>query len=255
MRRVKGIFSNLGYYKRPVENGIIDQEMDTAIHTFQKEKDLKIDGYMNPGGETERALINHIFNNQKKPEKTNEPVLKPETDKPNPAESKKPQKENEKTMCLNEKKRFSLAVKDVDQRRNEIKAIRQSIQAMEKEIDDIELRKIKERQSTTAARVIGGVGGAVTLGAIGAILGGPGGAAAGIGRGLASGGGGIFAAEEIADAISGTKDIDFDTAIENLRKSIEDSEKHLEDNLIPSLDEAMANLSDAQDDLKKCMGN
>lgn len=60
VRRVKGIFSNLGYYKRPVENGIIDQETDTAIHNFQKDNNLKIDGYMNPGGETEVALVDSL---------------------------------------------------------------------------------------------------------------------------------------------------------------------------------------------------
>ncbi len=60
VRRVKGMFSNLGYYKRPVENGIIDRETDTAIHNFQKDNNLKIDGYMNPGGETEGALIDAL---------------------------------------------------------------------------------------------------------------------------------------------------------------------------------------------------
>jgi peptidoglycan hydrolase-like protein with peptidoglycan-binding domain len=64
VRRVKGIFSNLGYYNRTVENGIIDRELDTAIQAFQKDKKLKIDGYMNPQGETESALIKLMIEKQ-----------------------------------------------------------------------------------------------------------------------------------------------------------------------------------------------
>ena len=67
--RVKLAMSDLGYYKRPVENGIIDQELDTAIYHFQADKDLKIDGYMKPGGETEEALVSSIRNISKQQNK------------------------------------------------------------------------------------------------------------------------------------------------------------------------------------------
>jgi peptidoglycan hydrolase-like protein with peptidoglycan-binding domain len=66
VRKVKKAFSELGYYKRPVENGIIDQELDTAIHSFQKDKNLKVDGYMKPGGETERELLLSLNNKAEK---------------------------------------------------------------------------------------------------------------------------------------------------------------------------------------------
>lgn len=169
VRRVKGIFSNLGYYKRPVENGIIDQETDTAIHNFQKDNKLKIDGYMNPGGETEGALVDIILN------KANN---RKNNDKPAPDS-----KENEhKNKCSNEKQRYALAVKNVDQKRNEIQAIRASIRSMLGEIDSLENIKKSEKESALSSRITGGLAGAAVLGLIGGIAGGPGGAAAGIGR-------------------------------------------------------------------------
>ncbi len=54
--QAKRAFSKAGYYNRPVENGIIDRELDDAILAFQYDNDLKPDRIMNPGGETEVAL-------------------------------------------------------------------------------------------------------------------------------------------------------------------------------------------------------
>lgn len=54
--RIKTAFQKLGYYKRPVRNGIIDHELDMAIKEFQYDNDLKVDGYMLPDGETEHQI-------------------------------------------------------------------------------------------------------------------------------------------------------------------------------------------------------
>lgn len=40
--------------------GIITQQMDNDIHRFQKENDLKVDGYMRPRGETINALVQKV---------------------------------------------------------------------------------------------------------------------------------------------------------------------------------------------------
>lgn len=54
--RTKEAFQDLGYYTRKVENGYIDRELDDAIWSFQSDQDLKRDGKMNPGGETESRI-------------------------------------------------------------------------------------------------------------------------------------------------------------------------------------------------------
>jgi hypothetical protein len=57
VENAKRHYAALGKYKPPVENGILDAALDDAIFNFQKDNKLKIDGIMNPGGETEAMLI------------------------------------------------------------------------------------------------------------------------------------------------------------------------------------------------------
>lgn len=53
---VKNALFASGHRKDPAQNGVIDQETDDAIRSFQREKGLKVDGILKPGGETEEAL-------------------------------------------------------------------------------------------------------------------------------------------------------------------------------------------------------
>lgn len=61
VENVKRNFAAEGRYKRPVENGYIDQDLDDAIYSFQRDNNLKIDGRMNPGGETEATLVGKLM--------------------------------------------------------------------------------------------------------------------------------------------------------------------------------------------------
>jgi peptidoglycan hydrolase-like protein with peptidoglycan-binding domain len=54
--QVKSELFKRGYYTKPVTNGIIDVETTNAIKNFQKDKGLRVDGVMKPGGETEQAI-------------------------------------------------------------------------------------------------------------------------------------------------------------------------------------------------------
>jgi len=94
---VKKRFSDQGYYKQPIENGYIDRELDDAIWSFQKDNDLKQDGYMNPDGETERALFSASTQDKEQtPENTTDsepdaepeenPEISPEQDQEKPEE-------------------------------------------------------------------------------------------------------------------------------------------------------------------------
>ncbi|MCB1651263.1 MAG: peptidoglycan-binding protein [Alphaproteobacteria bacterium] len=61
VENVKFKFATIDRYKTPVENGYIDRELNDAILGFQRDKGLKVDGRMNPGGETEAALVGDIL--------------------------------------------------------------------------------------------------------------------------------------------------------------------------------------------------
>lgn len=64
VRHVKGALSRIGLFDQsvaPEPHGIITHEMDTAIKGFQGAKGLKIDGVLEPGGETETAIVGSFF--------------------------------------------------------------------------------------------------------------------------------------------------------------------------------------------------
>ena len=50
----------LGYFDDDTDNGYITRELDTGIKNFQKDNDLKVDGVLRPGGETERAIYEAV---------------------------------------------------------------------------------------------------------------------------------------------------------------------------------------------------
>lgn len=58
LRAAKELLAAQGRYKRPVdENKYIDNELLEGITSFQRDHKLKIDGVMEPGGETETMLV------------------------------------------------------------------------------------------------------------------------------------------------------------------------------------------------------
>lgn len=75
--RVKDALHQTGYRAKPAQNGIIDQDTDDAIRTFQREKGLKVDGYLMPGGETEKS-INATLNNM---DVVDSPIIKMRKDR------------------------------------------------------------------------------------------------------------------------------------------------------------------------------
>lgn len=58
---MKQNLAKTGHYKRPIENGYIDQELDDGIKNFQRAKKLKVDGIAKPGGETEATLASTLM--------------------------------------------------------------------------------------------------------------------------------------------------------------------------------------------------
>jgi hypothetical protein len=60
VKQIKNMLYVAGHRKTPAQNGIIEQQTDDAIRSFQKFKGLKVDGIMKPGGETEQALKREV---------------------------------------------------------------------------------------------------------------------------------------------------------------------------------------------------
>ena len=58
VKQVKRGLSSLGYWDEPAHglNGILDRELDTGIKQFQADHELRVDGWMKPGGPTEGTL-------------------------------------------------------------------------------------------------------------------------------------------------------------------------------------------------------
>ncbi len=59
VRQVKNVLDRLGYFnfkKEPEPHGYITRKMDEGIRRYQKERGLRVDGWLKPGGETEKAL-------------------------------------------------------------------------------------------------------------------------------------------------------------------------------------------------------
>ncbi|HTH17142.1 MAG TPA: peptidoglycan-binding domain-containing protein [Magnetospirillum sp.] len=59
----KRALNQLGYYAIPAHRGIddwTDDQMFDGIRRFQQANRLKVDGFMRPGGETERAINAHL---------------------------------------------------------------------------------------------------------------------------------------------------------------------------------------------------
>jgi hypothetical protein len=62
VKQVKRGLGSLGYWDEPAHglNGVLDRELDTGIRDFESDHDLKVDGWMEPGGPTEGALSTRL---------------------------------------------------------------------------------------------------------------------------------------------------------------------------------------------------
>lgn len=64
VRITKNNLNKAGYFtsddKESIDNPFLTRKMDDSIKRYQKDKNLKIDGVMKPGGETERSLYEHL---------------------------------------------------------------------------------------------------------------------------------------------------------------------------------------------------
>lgn len=58
--KVKNALHATGYRDEPADSGIIEQKTDDAIKSFQKDNNLKVDGILKSGGETEDALNDSV---------------------------------------------------------------------------------------------------------------------------------------------------------------------------------------------------
>ena len=63
VRRVKSALDRLGYFdfaREPEPHGYVTREMDAGLRRYQKDRGLRVDGWLKPGGETEKALLEDL---------------------------------------------------------------------------------------------------------------------------------------------------------------------------------------------------
>lgn len=77
---VKSVLHELGYFdstKEPEPHGYITREMDDGIKRYQKDRGLRVDGWMKPGGETELAMLKdlHMVSDDIEKEQLSEPTI------------------------------------------------------------------------------------------------------------------------------------------------------------------------------------
>ncbi|AGH98425.1 peptidoglycan-binding domain-containing protein [Micavibrio aeruginosavorus] len=57
IRTTKRNLANAGYFNDETENDYLTRQLDDSIRKFQKDRGLRVDGILRPGGETERGLF------------------------------------------------------------------------------------------------------------------------------------------------------------------------------------------------------
>ncbi len=64
VRQIKSVLYQLGYFdfrKEPEPHAYITREMDQGIKDYQKDRSLRVDGELKPGGETESELLKDLY--------------------------------------------------------------------------------------------------------------------------------------------------------------------------------------------------
>lgn len=210
--RVKSKLSENGmfdFFTSPEPHEYITEKMDGAIKTFQKEKGMKVDGFLLPDGETEKAL----FGEQALPKQKNNC-------------------QNLETAYVNAEALFYIV-------KQKLKRAEDKKMELEKELS-LENEKFSEANSTirkeTEDKIIAKSKGAVAGGAIGALIGARAGtgasmALAQLGMGVGSNTGRII--EELGDAIDTNSETDF--TLGTKKHKISDTLKEIQDKISDQL--------------------
>lgn len=245
---VKGALAETERYEEDEPHGYVTRGMDTAIRDLQREKDLKEDGIMFPGGETETVLVEDM--DRKRSENPTPPVPKR---KPDASEKRneldQELKKNSQKDCSGPEIEFANASAAFVIAEQRLEGAEAELAEAEEKLISLEDKIGREKKTASKLHKAGGAGGAVTGGIAGGLFGipaGPAGIAAGamLGAGVGFGAGSTTArvAEEIGDEITGEGSL--------IRLEVE--EARLED-LITTLQEKVASLRGARDTAQQMM--
>lgn len=273
--RAKSTLSSVGVFemKEPEPHHILTREMDTAIKDFQTSKNLKVDGVMRPGGETERKLIEAAgyssdgnglglsFAAKRQAAEGKEddgegdtPPPKEEKDAPEekedkedeqPDEKEKPDCEEEEIALINAEASLVVAEQSLSVAEEELVRLQAQLTVVNENI-------AKEKRDKESARRKGGAAGAVIGGALSS-GGGPGGVAAGIGLGLGAGSKIGPLLEEIHDGVtSDATDFTLQRQKVELEKKIAAVKEKIANALRPAVNEAKKKASLALKKFREC---
>lgn len=280
VRGIKDSLSALGLFREEPRHGYITRDMDSAIKTFQRDSGLKIDGIMNPGGETETALRREIETRQEKEreglrrlaeksglfsdraaEEDEEggdngadideelPPLPPH--KPEPPDSDEDESKQEKE-CSNYETALANAESMLSQREKALEAVQVQKESLEEQLSDIEQNI--ETQEAAARSINHSVQGmAVAAGVIGGGL-----LGFSVGKNPASARAGAHFGGEVGEVLSGGELIRMTLELKKLKSDRDSLEKNMEalqnqaDQLGKAVEEAEGLVREAREALQNC---
>lgn len=149
-------------------SGVIDTETTDAVKTLQKKQDLKVDGYLNPRGETEQT-INRLLSAVKaeegkqtsgaedaKPDPKEEPKKPKETPKPE-EKKKEPEHDDCAQICINLEQSRQAAYEKRNNIMDKISSAKHRIKVKEQQI-----KQAKNEMRDTARGISGPTAGLPT---------------------------------------------------------------------------------------------
>lgn len=224
IRTAKTNLSRLGHFEEKESNHFITRALDDGIRRFQKENDLRVDGKMYPGGETERTIFKKLERRDPapyfcKPEKEREHVgfggnisgtfengssMKHEI---YTSPSQKEKMHDNQYDCnqyeietVNSEAQLFIIQQKLSQETTKKLTLEIKLNALNKKISS-------ENNDKKIAKRVGGIGGAAMVGLIGGLRGGKVGALTGASIGLKYGQPIAQTVEEGLDALKGEKSL------------------------------------------------
>lgn len=290
--RVKTTLGSLGRFdQKQDKNGYITRDLDSAVKGYQRDKNLKIDGIIYPGGETEQSLqqdlvvrrrqqenslrqiVSRIYSSadeEDPPSSETPPEEEPPAEKPpkgkdphddNPGDSddppvppRKPEPpEDQESDCSHHETVYELAKAELEVKKRALDAAEESLQSLKKEKSIIREFLNDESSQNKAARIGGGIAGSAVGGGVGFIVGGLPGMVAGVGAGLPSEGSISAGIEGIDDVLKGRTRSELKKKLLEIQKMIQGLEQHINETLKPAVNEAQKIVDEAASALNHCL--
>ncbi|MCB1532766.1 MAG: peptidoglycan-binding protein [Alphaproteobacteria bacterium] len=239
VRATKRGLNALGFFEEEEENGIITRDLDAGIKNFQRENNLRVDGRILPGGETESALTSALVEKEREETSRDTFITTSKGLRINPEKivQKLEDREDKKQTAscqtqeiewINAQGAYQVAQDNLKQAQTNLKNLKRY---------HTELNKAFKKEKSF---ISGDRGKARNIGAaIGTIIGGAAAGLPGAATGIGAGGSIGIVVEEGLDFLTGKKtDGEYRNEIRKVESQIQQIEGQIQDDLKPKLQKA-----------------